>query len=48
VKINRRSLAHALASGHNEPAKEAFAAAMQSRRQRCEKFVRLQGDYVEK
>ena len=28
--------------------KDAFAAAMQSWRQRCEKFVRLQGDYVEK
>jgi len=29
-------------------AKEAFTAAMQSWRQRCEKCVRLQGDYVEK
>ena len=28
--------------------KEAFAAAMQSRRERCEKRVCLQGDYVEK
>jgi len=28
--------------------KEAFAAAMQSWRQRCEKCVRLQDDYVEK
>ena len=28
--------------------KEAFAAAMQSWRERCEKRVRLQGDYVEK
>ena len=28
--------------------KEAFAAAMQSLRERCEKCVRLQGDYVEK
>ena len=28
--------------------KEAFAAAMQSRRERCEKCVCLQGDYVEK
>ena len=28
--------------------KEAFAAAMQSWRERCEKCVRLQGDYVEK
>jgi len=28
--------------------KEAFAAATQSWRQRCEKCVRLQGDYVEK
>ena len=28
--------------------KEAFAAAMQSWRQRCEKCVCLQGDYVEK
>ena len=28
--------------------KEAFAAAMQSGRERCEKCVCLQGDYVEK
>ena len=28
--------------------KEAFAAAMQSWRERCEKYVCLQGDYVEK
>ena len=28
--------------------KEAFAAAMRSWRERCEKFVCLQGDYVEK
>ena len=28
--------------------KEAIAAAMQSWRERCEKFVCLQGDYVEK
>ena len=28
--------------------KEAFAAAMQSWRERCEKCVCLQGDYVEK
>ena len=28
--------------------KEAFAAAMQSWRKRCEKCVCLQGDYVEK
>ena len=28
--------------------KEAFAAVMQSWRERCEKCVRLQGDYVEK
>ena len=28
--------------------KEAFAAAMQSRRERCENCVCLQGDYVEK
>ena len=28
--------------------KEAFAAAMQSRRERCEKCVCLQGDYVGK
>jgi DNA-binding helix-hairpin-helix protein with protein kinase domain len=35
-------------SGHNTPPKEAFAAAMQSWRQRYEKCVRLQGDYVEK
>ena len=30
------------------PPKEAFAAAMQSWRERCEKCVCLQGDYVEK
>ena len=28
--------------------KEEFAAAMQSWRERCEKCVRLQGDYLEK
>ena len=28
--------------------KEAFTAAMKSWRRRCEKCVRLQGDYVEK
>ena len=28
--------------------KEAFAAAMQSRRESCEKCVCLQGDYIEK
>ena len=28
--------------------KEAFAAAMQSWRERCEKCICLQGDYVEK
>ena len=28
--------------------KEAFAAAMQSWRERCEKCVCLQGDYIEK
>ena len=28
--------------------KEAFAAAMQSWRERCEKYVRLQGDDIEK
>ena len=28
--------------------KEAFSAAMQSWRERCEKCVCLQGDYVEK
>ena len=30
------------------PPKEAFAAAMQSWRERCEKCVCLQSDYVEK
>ena len=34
-------------SSSKEP-KEAFAAAMQSWRERCEKCVCLQGDYVEK
>ena len=28
--------------------KEAFAAAMQSWRERCEKCICLQGDYIEK
>ena len=28
--------------------KEAFAAAMQSWHERCEKYVCLQGDYIEK
>ena len=35
-------------SGQNEPLKKHFAAAMQSWRERCEKCVCLQGDYVEK
>ena len=48
VTTNRRSLAHVPASGHNKPPKEAFAAAMKSWRQRCEKCVRLQSDYVDK
>ena len=44
VKTTRKSLGHPA----DEPPKEAFAAAMQSWRERCEKCVCLQGDYAEK
>ena len=39
-------LATAIYQWSKRTPKEAFAAAMQSWRQRCEKCVRLQGDYI--
>jgi len=48
VKTNRRGLASCTSQWSQRTPKEAFAAAMQSRRRRYEKCVRLQGDYVEK
>jgi len=42
------ALATAIFQWSQRTRKEAFAAAMQSWRQRCEKCLRLQGDYVEK
>ena len=42
------ALATAIFRWSQRTPKEAFAAAMQSWRQGCEKCVRLQGDYVEK
>jgi len=42
------ALATAILQWSQRTPKEAFAAAMQSWHQRCEKCVRLQGDYVEK
>jgi histone-lysine N-methyltransferase SETMAR len=42
------ALAIAIFQWSQQTAKEAFAAAMQSWCLRCEKYVRLQGDYVEK
>ena len=48
-KISSRSvLATAIFQWSERTPKEAFATAMQSWRERCEKCVRLQGDYVEK
>jgi len=44
----RSALAIAIFQWSHRTPKEAFAAAMQSWRQRCEKYVRLQDDYVEK
>jgi hypothetical protein len=44
VKTTRRSLGQ----WSERTPKEAFAAAMQSWRERCEKCVCLQGGYVEK
>ena len=45
---SRSALATAIFQWSQRTPKEVFAAAMQSWRQRCEKCVRLQGDYVEK
>ena len=45
---SRSALATAIFQWPQRTTKEAFAAAMQSWRQSCEKCVRLQGDYVEK
>ena len=48
-KAERRVKTTRMSLGHRERTpKEAFAAAMQSWRGRCEKCVCLQGDYVEK
>ena len=45
---SRSALAIAIFQWSERTPKEAFAAAMQSWRERCEKCVCLQGDYVEK
>jgi histone-lysine N-methyltransferase SETMAR len=45
---SRSSLATAIFQWSQRTPKEAFATAMQSWRQRCEKCVCLQSDYVEK
>ena len=45
---SRSALATAIFQWSQCTPKEAFAVAIQSWRQRCEKCVRLQGDYVEK
>jgi hypothetical protein len=45
---SRSALATAIFQLSPHTPKEAFAAAMQSWHQRCEKCVRLQGDYFEK
>ena len=45
---SRSALATAIFQWSQRTAKEAFAATMQSWRQRCEKCVRLQDDYIEK
>ena len=45
---SRSALATAIFQWSEQTPKEASAAAMQSWRERCEKCVRLQGDYVEK
>ena len=44
---SRSALATAIFQWSQRTPKEAFAVAMQSLRQHCEKCVRLQGDYVE-
>ena len=45
---SRSALATAIFQWSERTPKEAFAAAMQLWHERCEKCVRLQGDYVEK
>jgi hypothetical protein len=45
---NRSALATAIFQWSERTPKEAFAAAMQSWRERCEKCVCLPGDYVDK
>ena len=45
---SRSALVTAIFQWSERTPKEAFAAAMQSWPERCEKCVRLQGDYVEK
>jgi hypothetical protein len=45
---SRAALATVIFKWSQRTPKEAFAAAMQSWHRRCEKCVRLQGDYVEK
>ena len=45
---SRSALATAIFQWSERTPKEAFAAAMQSWREHCEKCIRLQGDYVEK
>ncbi|PSN53998.1 Mariner Mos1 transposase, partial [Blattella germanica] len=45
---SRAAIASAIFQWSNKTPREAFAAAMQSWCRRCEKYVRLQGDYVEK
>ena len=45
---SRSAVATAILQWSERTPKEAFAAAMQPWRERCEKCVRLQGDYVEK
>ncbi|PNF19239.1 hypothetical protein B7P43_G08215 [Cryptotermes secundus] len=45
---SRAAIASAIFQWSKQTPTEAFAAAMESWRRRCEKYVRLQGDYVEK
>jgi len=45
---SRSALATAIFQWSQQTPTDAFAAAMQSWRQRCETCLRLQGDYVEK
>jgi hypothetical protein len=45
---SRAAIASAIFQRSKQTPTEAFAAAMESWRRRCEKCVRLQGDYVEK